>query len=81
MEKSEKGCEKIVLLQKLAEATQKHERLLDESDIQNKEIALMKQSLEILQSANDNSSVEDPQGADDRESGQASDRLVTNTQI
>jgi len=73
--------ENIVLMQKLADAMQKHEHLLEESKSQSKEIVLMKQSLEISQNATDNNTVEDLQGADGQGSGRASDHVATNSQI
>jgi len=51
--------ENIVLMQKLADAMQKHEHLLEESKSQSKEIVLMKQGLEISQNATDGSTVEE----------------------
>jgi len=47
------------MVQKLADAMQKHEHLLEESISQSKEIVLMKQGLEISQNATDGSTVEE----------------------
>eukprot|EP00957_Ditylum_brightwellii_P210541 15365090-Ditylum_brightwellii.AAC.1 len=69
--------ENIVLMQKLADAMQKHEHSLKESKSQSKEIVLMKQSLEISQNATDNNTVEDLQGADGQGSGRASDHIAS----